>query len=119
MSVLKGSWKYVQVVCGNHGDQNDIIMTIQQGPHSLFYACPKYFPDNREPEEPPCVNRINLIDYEKMLSYIADVMVNAERNGEICNLTNYKWEKNGIQFMVLSHTDEKLIIKMFNKKSFR
>lgn len=119
MSVLKGSWKYVKIVCGNHGSRNDIDMVIQQGPHSLFYACPKYYTDNRNKDEVPCMNRINLIDYEKMLSYLADVMVQAERNGEVCNLKNYKWERNGIQYHVLEHTDEKLVVKMFNKKAFR
>lgn len=117
MAVLKGSWKYVKVVCGNHGDCHDIDMEIQQGPHSLFYACPKYYPENRSGGEPPCMNRINLIEYEKMLSDIAEVMIQAEMKGEVANLTNYNWEKKGIEYQILSHNDEKLVVKALNKKA--
>lgn len=117
MAMLKGAWKYVKVICGNHGDNNEIDMEIQQGPHSLFYACPHYSAENRAEGEPPCLNRINLIEYENMLSTLAGVMVEAEENGQIFNLKNYRWEKKGISYQVLSHTEEVLIVKVLNKKA--
>ena len=46
MGMIRGFWNSVQVICGNHCNEQ-IEMTVQEGPSSLFYACPKYHPENR------------------------------------------------------------------------
>ena len=66
MYEIAEAWKYIKPKCGCHGE-NKIDMVIQEGPASLFYACPKYHPENREPGERACNNRLNLIEYQKMV----------------------------------------------------
>ena len=116
MAMIKGQWRSIEVVCGNHSDDNN-IMDLQQGPHSLFYACPKYSPDHREKGEQPCFNRINLIEFEKMLDHLADLLVDAEEKGQVPNLKNYSWDKRGITYTVLSHTNQKIVIRILNRKA--
>jgi hypothetical protein len=95
-------------------------MEIQNGPHSLFYACPKYHPDNREPDERACSNRINLVDYEIMLKHLQDILTDAMMHDRQEDLTNHSWVYKGIEFKVFEYTKDKIIkITMTNKKAVR
>ncbi len=116
MAMIRGQWRSVEVVCGNHDNDNNILV-IQQGPHSLFYACPKYHPDNRKTGEAPCFNRLNLVEYERMLDHLADILIEAEKNGQVINLKNYSWTKRGVTYTVLHHSNEKMVIRVLNKKA--
>lgn len=115
MAMITGSWNKTTLICGNHPDGDEHKMIIQQGPHSLFYACPKHNFDKLEKGETPCYNRINLVDYEKMLNHIADILVDAEINGEEICLTNYTWHSKGKEFKVLKHDKDGLVIKFIDK----
>lgn len=108
-------WDYVTVVCGNH-DSDDVEMRICEGPHSLFYACPKYYPDARKEGERACANRINLIEYERMLMHLSDML---EKNGVQWNLAHHKWKQKGIEFEVLSHEEKGIVVKMLNKTALK
>ena len=119
MSTIHGSWETTKIICGNHGGSENIEMVPQQGGLSMFYACPKYHPENREDNEKPCFNRINLLDYTDMLDHIASVLVDAEEHDEMINLKNHKWTKKGIEYTVMSHTPTELVIKVLNKKSLK
>lgn len=117
--MIKNFWKKIILVCGNCHDE-EIIMQLIQGPSSLFYACPKYYPENRKQGELACPNRINLIDYEKMVDYFSTRLEESLLSGCKENLTNVTWEyKKTIVFKVIKHTDEELKISMYNKKAFR
>lgn len=112
MGYIKNSWNILKLVCGNHGEDHSIALQIQSGPHSLFYACPKYHAENRSAGEHPCFNRLTLKDYEKILSHISDLMM----GDEVLCLDNYKWKtKNGIECKVLSCTAEEIVIEVVNR----
>lgn len=115
MSMITGSWARTKLLCGNH--EIDVEMAIQEGGKTLFYSCPKYYPEKREENESRCLNRISLRDFEKMLEHINDEIVNAEINNEIINLKHHKWKSGGIKYEIIEHTDEQIIVKMLNEKA--
>lgn len=113
--MIKNIWDTIEVYCGN-GHDKLVKMEIQQGPHSLFYACPKYHPENRHEGERACNNRINLVDYEKMIDHISSILIDAEMNGRVEYLTGHTWSSNGIDFKIIAH-DSKIKVLMLSKKS--
>lgn len=117
MAYIAGSWENVHLYCAAHDKL--VEMELKQGPHSLFYACPKYYPNNREPGEHACYNRLNLIDCEKMLSRIAELIIEADANGQKLDVTNYTWTEKGITYKVLSYSPSRLDVSVFNKPSLR
>jgi len=118
MGFITGSWENVHLYCGAHQDEL-VEMQLKEGPHSLFYACPKYYPDNRKEGEHACYNRLNLVDCEKMLSTIADMIIEADSKGEIVDLTNYSWTKKGITYKILHYSPSRLDVSVFNKPSMQ
>lgn len=69
--MIKNLWKHITLTCGN-GHTEEVVMDLKQGPLSLFYACPKYYPENRKEKERACANRLNLVDFEKMLDHMTE-----------------------------------------------
>jgi ribosomal protein L15 len=93
-------------------------MEIQEGPSSLFYACPKYKMENREPDERACSNRLSLEDYTKMLEHLHKLIIESEANDEKIDLTNYTWkDRKGTEYKVLSQQGNKLKIQVYNKRA--
>lgn len=64
--MITGSWGDITLVCGNTHEQ-PIEMVLQEGPASLFYACPKYHSENRSEGERACNNRLSIDDFFKAL----------------------------------------------------
>ncbi len=117
--VITDTWNDIKLVCC-HRHEEPVTMTIQQGATSLFYACPKYHPENRDEDERACSNRISLDDYTKMLEHIHGIIVEAELKDEKINLTNHSWKtRNGIEYKILSHKGNKFTIEVLNKKAIR
>lgn len=112
MGMIRGFWNSVQVICGNHCNEQ-IEMTVQEGPSSLFYACPKYHPENRTEGERPCFNRLSLSEYENMLSALSDLLM----GDDIIKLQGYRWKKNGTEFEVVSFSDEKIVVRVLNQRA--
>lgn len=115
--MIQNIWQKIELYCGVHSEP--IKMEIQEGPHSLFYACPKYYPENRDIGERACANRINLVDYEAMINYISKLLIDADVNNEKLVLANYKWTMKSIQFEIFEHEGEMIKIKMINKKALK
>lgn len=117
--MIKNLWKQVVLICGNH-HKKEVVMNLKEGPSSLFYACPKYYPENRLPEERACVNRLNLVDFERMLDHISrKIMDNMERDIAV-NLTGYQFkDKKGTQYKILLHTDEEIKIEVLNRRAIK
>lgn len=115
---MDDSWKNVTPICGCHGDER-VEMTIQQGPHSLFYACPKYRPENRKPGEKACNNRINLIDYQKMLERLMSEIAEADATMGTVDLTNCRWKNHGTEFRVLEHDGAKVTVEIKNLRAMK
>lgn len=117
--MVKNFWKKIVLVCGNN-HQEMVEMNLINGPASLFYACPKYYPENRSPQERACANRINLIDFEAMVNFLSEKIETALLDGGIVNLKNVSWTyKKAIDFKVLEHTEEKIVVQMLNRKALK
>lgn len=112
--MIKNIWDTIQFVCSNHPDTP---LQIVEGPHSPFYACPKYFPENRKERERACGNRMNLIDCEKIVSHVMDKIYQNLMDGIEENLENDTWTYKGIECKVLVHSEEKIVIAIKNKKA--
>lgn len=108
----------IEVYCGNDHD-DDQKLEIQNGMYQIFYACPKYHIENRNPEERACNNRISVDDYENMITEISRLLEDAETSGQKINLKNYKWTKKNIEFIVKEHTNDKIKIYMRNKVAIK
>ena len=117
-SMIKGFWQTTILVCANHPDGKEVVMSLKQGPKNLFYACPKYEPDNRTGDECACANRISLKEFENMLGKIFDVLEKADESNTVMNLANYSWKARGVQFKVLSHTNTDIKISVLSPKAF-
>ena len=48
--MISGMWKNVVLVCGNDHEIPQ-EMYVRQTDKDAFYACPKYYPENRDPDE--------------------------------------------------------------------
>ncbi len=108
MAMIMGIWGNIILVCGNHKEQKQPEMVVEQGPYSLFYACPKH---HIEQGEMPCYNLINLIDYDKMIDHISNELIKADEKGEKPCLLHHKWKRKSQQFEVIEHTPDKLVIE--------
>lgn len=116
--MIKNLWNRVQFYC-IHNHEVPVPFRVQEGPSSPFYACPKYFPDNREPDERPCGNRVNLIDAESIVMKLGDYIEESEMNGEVANFTNFCFDYKGIEVKVLKYTDSHIDLGIVNKKALK
>lgn len=119
MLTIENSWGNINPVCGNHKEGEPVKMSITQGPHSMFYSCPKYYPENRTREERACNNRINLIEYQAMVDHLNGLIAEASVNGGTVDLTNHRWEKKGIRYRVLDHTGDKITVEILNLRAMK
>jgi len=116
-SMIKGFWQATTLVCGNHADgDKEIVMALQQGSLSVFYACPMYHAENRAEDDCMCANRISLKEFEGMLNHLFTVLERADENSTVLNLTNYTWKKRGIEFKVLEYTPQNVKVSVLNIK---
>lgn len=117
---ISGSWDDITLVCGN-GHRDEIVqMRIQEGPSSLFYACPKHAKENRREGEALCNNRLNLVDFTTMLQHLHNLIGEAEENDSTINLTAYHWkDKKGTEFRVLKHNGDKMTIQVKNNRAIK
>lgn len=116
--MIKNIWNMIEVYCGNNHKEEQ-KMEIQNGMYQMFYACPKYHIENRNPEERACNNRISMDDYEYMVSTISKLLEEAEMNNSSINLKNYKWTKKNIEYVITEHTNDKIKVYMRNKVAIK
>lgn len=115
--MLLNSWESITLVCANHGDDLGNVMELKKGPHSLFYACPKYqsIYDKNRTAERSCNNRLTLVDYEALLGHLTE-----KARGEFgmtVDLTGYRWKNKGVQYKVLRHEKGHFTVSMLNQKA--
>ena len=117
--MIKNLWKHITLTCGN-GHTEEVVMDLKQGPLSLFYACPKYYPENRKEKERACANRLNLVDFEKMLDHMTEKIEKGMDQGIEVNLTGYQYrDRKGTQYTVLKHTNDDLKIEVLNRRALK
>lgn len=126
-------WEKVRLYCGNH-EKVDGVKLPHMTPHEagssatsvglygnnmkMFYACPRYYPSEREEGEPACRNHISMKEFENMLSFISGEIEKANRNDEMVDLVGLSWKsKNGVQFEITKYNDNHIDVVCLNPKS--
>ncbi len=124
--MIQNIWNKIEIYCGCHGDDHTIKMmphaaaeNMKGGETSIFYSCPKYYPENRNPAEIACFNRLSIAEYEGMVQQLCSKLENNDVFA-LVNLSGYTWKnKNGTIFHVLEHTNNHIKVLVVNKKSIR
>ena len=103
MGYITAQWSKVKLICANHNDDTHYL-TLDEKSQSPCYKC-------------DCKNSVSFYDFEKMLSYIADTVIEADKNDEIAQINGLKWtSRNGISYEILKYAEDEIIIKALNKK---
>lgn len=109
-STISGFWQSVTFYCSSHPDEK---LVLKQGGYSTYYGCPHEYDETH-----PCHNRLNLIDAEKALQHIMDILNQSLFDDQVFNMTNYTFTKNGVKYTIISHdtlTDKFEILVENNK----
>ena len=117
--MITGMWKNMRLICGNPAHSSTETMFIRQTAEDVFYACPKYSPENRTMGEKPCMNRISIHEAEKMLEKLSDKIQEEEENLGSFFAANYRFETRTARYRVLKQTPDELIIQVLNKRALR
>lgn len=115
--MITGLWKNVRLVCGNPAHSSHEYMFLRETGEDVFYACPKYNPENRDSSEKPCMNRISIAEAEKMLENLSEKIQQEEENHGAFFANNYRFETRIGKYRVMNHSPEDLIIMALNKRS--
>lgn len=93
--MIRGSWEMLRLFCGNHGQLVELKMVST--PQGIFYKC----------EEERCDTILSLKEYEEILQYLSDMIVQSELEGEVLNLAYTAWKtKSGVKCRVLLHQED-------------
>ncbi len=115
--MIKNLWKQITIVCGHHPDSNvEFVVKEGVGHQSDFYACPKYYPDNREEGETACLNHVRYEDLECIVIQISDKLEESLANGcQLC-LTGKKWNWRTYHIRIKEHRSDEIVVSLINTK---
>ena len=116
--MIKNLWNTTEVVCGCHGEVRP-TMTLKTGHRSMFYSCPKYYPEGREPGELACVNHLSTDDFQRVLDKLSSEIEKNLVFGQSMSLTGLRFTIKTIDIKVVSHSDDKIVIEVTNKNAIR
>ena len=119
--MLTSIYSRVRLVCGNH-PSSDVYLVPHEGNmgQDMFYACPKYYAENRSVGESQCMNRISLTDLDKIIMHISDVIEQAEENGSSIRIEGMCWKTGrGIECRVLRETKDHIDVAVINRRVLR
>lgn len=117
--MIKNLCDMIEIYCG-HGHSDLIPMYMRDGSDfgkDSFYACPKYYPENRTSEERACNNNLTITDYIKMVDHIDKTLTEAELDCTRLNLTNYKFKIGQVEYRIFEHSPKKIKVLVLNKKA--
>lgn len=127
--MIENIWKKIHIYCGNHGDDYSIKMVPHEqsqllrfggGSGSIFYACPKYYAENRNPDETACFNRISITELEEMVEYISDQIESPDSVFAEVNLKGLTWKnKHGTRFKIINFSSSRIDVLVYSQKSLR
>lgn len=101
MYMIRDSWKLLHLFCGKHEKLEELCMeTTSRG---IFYVCP------HKKAGRPCMTQITQDEYEAILLYLSNMIVQAEMDGEVLDITNTKWRvKKRILCQVLLYETDRI-----------
>jgi hypothetical protein len=115
--MIKNLWKIAHFYCSYRHEPKEMQIN-DKGSHSLFYSCPKYYPENRTPDEQACPMRLNFVDAEAILNEISKKL--DDESGFDCNdITGEEFDYKAIHVKVLKYTPERIDIDIYNKKAIK
>lgn len=117
--MIKNLCDMIEVYCDN-GHKEPVRLYMKDGSDygkDSFYACPKYYPENRTEGERACNNNLTITDYIKMVNYIDKTLTDAELNDEKLNLTNVKFKIGQVSYRIMEHTSRKIKVAVLNKRA--
>lgn len=127
--MVENLWSMVRLFCGNHHEKpcqmlphnapsGKMAQSLYGSSLNMFYSCPKYYPENRAPEEKCCRNHISMNEFEKMLAHISDALAKYEETGGTVNLTGEKWKsRQGVIYEIVRHDEKHIDVMCLNKKN--
>ena len=100
----------------NH--EKPVELFPRMGTKELFYACPKYGPENRTAGERACLNNIYTQDAQAAVEYVSDKIEEYEAQGLTQEaVTGMKWIKRDIEYTVISYMNGKLKLGVLNRRA--
>lgn len=117
LTVIKNLWKETEFYCSHRHEP--VKMSYNSGPHSLFYSCPKYYPDNRNENEQACPMRINMVDAEAVLEKLSAYIEDDWANDIERDYTNFEFDYKSVHVKVLEYHDGHFKLNIFNKKALK
>lgn len=112
--MIQNLWSITKICCGCHDEP--ITMRLQNGPKSIFYACPEY--EKKYHGEKGCPNRVSTEIVEEIINLIGSKIEEAEQNGEELNLTNYRFTHKAVECVVVKYSPFFIKISLKNKRAF-
>ncbi len=118
--MVQNLWKSTQVVCASCSGK-DIEkmpkMELKAGTRSMFYACPKYYPENRQKGEIACVNHVSTDDFQRILDVLSEEVDKNLMFGQSSYLVGFSFKVKTIDVKVVEQTDEKIVVSVLNHKA--
>lgn len=101
MYMIRGSWDLLHLYCGCHGELKELkVETTGKG---LCYVC------KEESEGIKCRTQVSVDEFDEILSYISNLIIEAELGGEVADLTYRTWKtKKGIQCRILLYQKDRI-----------
>lgn len=116
--MIKNLWKNTTFYCG-HGHEMPIEMYYKDGPLSMFYACPKYYPENRTKNERACSNRLNFVDAEAIIEKFSAIIEEKEADNTFFDFTNFSFKYRSIEVKVLEYSLDSVKLQIINRKALK
>lgn len=116
--MIKNLWKNTCFCCG-YRHETPVEMMFNDRGESLFYSCPKYYPQNRTPEEQACPNRMTTIDAEGIINKFSEIIENDLANNKDVNYTGFMFKYKTIDVKIINYSPDKIKIQVINKKALK
>ena len=115
--MIKNLWKDTKFCCSHRHEP--VQMVYNNGPHSLFYSCPKYYPENRNAGEQACPMRLNMVDAEGILEKLSSMIESDMANDIEKNYTGIEFDYKSIHVKILKHHEDQFELNIYNKKALK
>ena len=122
-------WSRITLLCGNHEDgchpemmphapaEGSISRGLYGAQTNMFYSCPRYYPENRDPGEPCCRNHISIKEFEGIITHLDRATDKIESLGGTVDLTGERWRsKSGVEYKVVKQTKDTLYVECLNRR---
>ena len=123
--MIRNLWKNVHFICGCHGNEKPVYMIFHEGAEnqrfgagtlSGFYSCPKYYPENRNPGENACFNRMTVEDCQDFIEHLSKVLESG--TGVFVNPQGFAWTSDdGVEFTVTGQTNNGYYVSVVNHRA--